>query len=308
MRKDSSKQIDLNLLRCFTLLYQNKSIFLTAKQLELSSSMVSIHLRKLRFYFDDALFIRRKKLFLPTPFADSLYMKVSPGMALVASALERLNVSQAGQRLITIGSTPYITSQVVPLIMQLKSEDESLSDIGISHVELPSTIEAITLLLDSSKADIVLSYTPLNNIGLECRKLFTDSVEIICSKQHSCLTQKSITKAEYQNGTHAVLDTLSPAIHNIKQMVETQFPNRNIGFSSSYYLDLLAVVEISDMICLVPQMLFSKMRASFNIKSLSYNFSLGFRPPPLYVVFRKDRLLDPGMKWIFDILSKLEEG
>lgn len=308
MKKDSNKQIDLNLLRCFTLLYQNKSIVLTAKQLELSSSMVSSHLRKLRFFFDDVLFIRRNKLFLPTPFADSLYMKVAPGMALVGSALERLNVIQAGQRLITIGSTPYITSQVVPLIMQLKSEDESLSDIGISHVVLPSTIESITLLLDSSKADIVLSYTPLNNIGLECRKLFTDSVEIICSKQHSSLSQKSITKAEYQNGTHAVLDTLSPAIHNIKQMVETQFQNRSIGFSSSYYLDLLAVVEISDMICLVPQMLFSKMRSSFNIKSLSYNFSLGFRPPPLYVVFRKDRLLDPGMKWIFDILSKLEEG
>lgn len=304
----SKRQTDLSMLRFFTKLYQYKSISLTAKALDLSSAMASTHLRKLRECFDDILFVRRNKSLLPTAFADSLYLHIHQGVAMVESGLETMSINSERQRSVIIGSTPYITSQVVPLIMQLKSQDLSLVDVGISHVVLPTTIESITSLLESSQADIILTYTPLNNNNMECKRLFSDSVEIICSKQHSSLTLNAITKAEYQNETHAVLDTLSPAIHNIKQMIETQFPNRKIGFSSSYYLDLLAVIEVSDMIGLVPQMLFSKMRNSFNIKSLSYNFTLGFRPPPLYVVFRKDRLLDPSMKWILDILSKLESS
>lgn len=303
---ESKSQIDLNLLRFFTQIYKYKSISLTAKELDLSSAIVSTNLRKLRDFFDDVLFIRRNKSLLPTAFADSLYLHIYQGMAMVESGLESINISPGRQRSVVIGSTPYITSQVVPLIMQLKSQDPSLVDVGISHIVLPSTVESITSLLESSQADIVLTYTPLNNNNMKCKRLFSDSLEIVCSKQHSYLTQNAITKAEYQNGSHAVLDTLSPALHNIKQLIETHFPNRKIGFSSSYYLDLLAVIEVSDMIGIVPQMLFSKMRTSFNIKSLSYNFTLGFRPPPLYVVFRKDRLFDPSMKWILDIVNKLE--
>jgi len=306
MKRINQRLVDLNLLRFFTQLYQYRSVSLTAKELEMSSAVVSANLRKLRDYFDDMLFVKKNKSFSPTPFADSLYLQIRQGMEMVEYGLETIKVNSRRQRSVIIGSTPYITSQVVPLIMQLKSQDANLADIGISHVLLPATIESMTSLLDCSQADIILTYTPINNNNVECWELFSDSVEIICSKQHWALTQNSITKGEYQNGTHAVLDTLSPAIHNIKQMIEAQFPNRKVGFSSSYYLDLLAVIEVSDMIGLVPQMLFSKMRTSFNIKSLSYNFTLGFRQPPLYVVFRKDRLLDPSMKWILEILHKLE--
>ncbi|EEX94734.1 transcriptional regulator [Vibrio orientalis CIP 102891 = ATCC 33934] len=66
-------QMDLNALRIFFVLYQERNMRLAAERLFSSQPAMSQHLSKLRTYFDDELFVKVPTGLEPTSFADNLY-------------------------------------------------------------------------------------------------------------------------------------------------------------------------------------------------------------------------------------------
>ncbi|WP_159651013.1 LysR family transcriptional regulator [Vibrio atypicus] len=66
-------QMDLNALRIFFVLYQERNMRLAAGRLISSQPAMSQHLSKLRAYFDDELFVKVPTGLEPTSFADNLY-------------------------------------------------------------------------------------------------------------------------------------------------------------------------------------------------------------------------------------------
>src|SRR2546421_4507264 len=79
--------VDLNLLRAFDAVLQEKSVTAAAARLRLTQPAVSNALARLRALFGDALFVRSASGMDATPFARDLGEPVRQALALLDSAL-----------------------------------------------------------------------------------------------------------------------------------------------------------------------------------------------------------------------------
>ncbi|WP_341964147.1 LysR family transcriptional regulator [Pseudomonas sp. RC10] len=81
------RNVDLNLMLTFSVLYRERSVTHTAMRLEVGQPAVSNSLAKLRLHFNDPLFIRAGRKMRPTSGADAIAAVLLPAMHSIESLL-----------------------------------------------------------------------------------------------------------------------------------------------------------------------------------------------------------------------------
>ena len=89
MAKDLFHTLDLNLLKTFMVLMQEKNMRKASQRLFVSQPAISQALQKLRNHFDEELFVKVKTGLEPTPFAESLANDITPHLDGLAAAVNR---------------------------------------------------------------------------------------------------------------------------------------------------------------------------------------------------------------------------
>ncbi|QGU08792.1 HTH-type transcriptional regulator LeuO (plasmid) [Corynebacterium occultum] len=79
------KEVNLNLIRTFCLIYEHQGISRAADELHLSQPTVSYSLKQLRKAFSDQLFYRERGLLHPTPRAQQVYPDLRAALDLIAT-------------------------------------------------------------------------------------------------------------------------------------------------------------------------------------------------------------------------------
>jgi len=87
MAKDLFTTLDLNLLKIFQIIYQERNLSRAAERMHVTQPAVSKALAKLRHHFSDELFIRSYHGLLPTDFAQNLYKNLGPAISSVSDAV-----------------------------------------------------------------------------------------------------------------------------------------------------------------------------------------------------------------------------
>src|ERR1700761_6513576 len=82
------RNIDLNLLLVFDVLYRTRSTTRAAQSLHLTQPSVSNALKRLRGLFDDVLFVKTADGMQPTPRADGIAALIDEGFASLRLALQ----------------------------------------------------------------------------------------------------------------------------------------------------------------------------------------------------------------------------
>ncbi|CZF87008.1 LysR family transcriptional regulator [Grimontia marina] len=90
MSKDIFNTIDLNLLRVFLVLFQEKNTRKAAERLYVTQPAVSQNLKKLRHFFNDELFIKVPEGLQQTSKAEELAAKIIPALNDLQSSLNEL--------------------------------------------------------------------------------------------------------------------------------------------------------------------------------------------------------------------------
>ena len=85
-------QFNLNQIRVFECVYRTRSMTMAAKELHITQSGVSQHIKSLEEILEITLFDRVKQKLLPTSSADQLYLEWSKSIADIEKTL--LNVSK----------------------------------------------------------------------------------------------------------------------------------------------------------------------------------------------------------------------
>ncbi|PML93859.1 LysR family transcriptional regulator [Vibrio breoganii] len=117
MTKDKLKNLDLNLLKLFSVVYQQRNLKRSSELLFISPPAVSQNISKLRNHFDDELFIKTTKGFDVTPFADSLFKALTPIMEQLSVALNEHHQFDPGNLEGTI--TIEMGQQILPWLPSL---------------------------------------------------------------------------------------------------------------------------------------------------------------------------------------------
>lgn len=268
---------EIGRIRIFNTVMKTKSMSQTAHVLNISHSSVYMAIKKLRLLYNDALFIRDKKELIPTEFAMRLHTET---LGLLKSQSEVQNVIDDADRTRFIFScAPHIAATVIPLTYLLMKESVPFP---LEHKTLPESPEARAELLLTNKADVIFDYAPIQHDDIFFKRLFKEDYAIVCRKDHPRLSD-SISLKEFCQEKQAALGSSS----GFDNLIEEESAD-NVFFSSHYYLDLLAMVEVSEIICVIPINIYLKLHASFNVKSLNYNFKLNVKKTNLYINYLKD--------------------
>ncbi|PHX05299.1 LysR family transcriptional regulator [Vibrio splendidus] len=130
MKKDNFKNLDLNLLKLFSVVYEYKNLKRSSEVLFISPPAVSQNINKLRNHFEDELFVKTPKGFDSTPFADSLFESLSPILSQLHTAVNGHHEFDPSELegVITIDMGQQIIPWLSPMLFaQIKAESPNVA-------------------------------------------------------------------------------------------------------------------------------------------------------------------------------------
>ncbi|WP_370293821.1 LysR family transcriptional regulator [Thalassolituus sp.] len=149
----SLRHLDLNLLKAFDVLMDERSVTRAADRLAVSQPAVSGMMNRLRENFNDPLFIRARRGIVPTPRAEALAGSVKRLLADAEAMLSPGEFDPAtAEMILTVAGTDYSMRNIlVPLLSVLRQEAP-----GIQLRMLPIDDTLIETQLERGDIDIAL--------------------------------------------------------------------------------------------------------------------------------------------------------
>jgi DNA-binding transcriptional LysR family regulator len=142
----SFNSLDLNLLRVFDAIMEERSVLRASQKVFLSQSAVSHSLGRLREMLDDELFIRTTAGMQPTARALAMAPLVRAALKSLEAAIELPKFdSRTSTRKFTIAANDFTTMVVAPRLLQILSVEAPLVDIAIKPVTRIDLAEQIDL-------------------------------------------------------------------------------------------------------------------------------------------------------------------
>jgi DNA-binding transcriptional LysR family regulator len=143
---------DLNLLRLFDMLYEERSVTRAAQRLSLTQSAVSHALGRLRDTFDDALFTRGPGGLLPTTRATELAPRIHDILVTIREAFAPAGFDpQTSERSFTISGGQYFARLIFPsLVARTRREAPGIS------LRLVAVDQALADDLDEGVVDLAI--------------------------------------------------------------------------------------------------------------------------------------------------------
>ncbi|AVY99717.1 hypothetical protein DAI21_19680 [Lelliottia sp. WB101] len=290
-----TEKVEAERLKIFDMVMQTQNLSHAAASLNISYSSVHLAIRKLRVLYNDLLFIHDKKAMVPTAFAIMLYNEIQASLY-KSQPNSFMNNEEPDNLRFVFSCESHIATIVTPLAFLSM---QNVAPFPLVHLPLPSTVQNKKDILLKNKVDVILDYAPLEHEDIFSKRLFKEDYVIVCSNNHPRLLQ-SISHKEFCQEKHAVQTSPSGAD------TQTKFSNAHCAlFSSHNYLDLLAIVEVSELICVVPLNIYLKLNLAFNIKTLSYNFKLNIQNTSLYINYLKDLFRPVEKAYLLEKIKKM---
>ena len=249
----SIDHVDLNLLRVFYAIVEERSLTRAGERLALSQPAVSYSLGRLRTLFDDALFIRTRAGMQPTPVALELAVIVGHALDTVRQALRyaehfdpatstrtyRLSLSDAGE----MAYLPAICAK--------------LHDAA-PHVKLivePLPVEEIEEALRSSQLDFAIGNLPELLPRTRYGVLFEESYVCMTRKREDLPAGSKLKLDQFIAASHVQVRSLEHSHHALDDALRAKGVGRNIALAVPHFVALPGVLAVTDLFATLPERL-----------------------------------------------------
>ncbi len=186
---------DLNLLKVFEAVYEERNLILAGKRLNLTQSAVSHALRRLRELVGDELFMRMGKGMVPTGRATAMAPTLLDSLRRIEDALgvEPFSPDKSRRRFV-IAANDHVTEVIVaPLFRELQKAAP-----GVDLVIRPSTRLDLAEQIDLGRIDLAIGIFSQVPPRLNSRTLMSQGESILMRKGHPAarrrLTLLDLTK------------------------------------------------------------------------------------------------------------------
>jgi DNA-binding transcriptional LysR family regulator len=279
------KNFDLNLLTTFEAVFIHRSGTKAADALGITPSAVSQALGRLRIHFNDALFIREGKALAPTTVAIGIHEGLEDAYDNLIAKLQNISFDAVPTRLV-VHCAAYIS--MFTLNVMRKVLDEISPECEIVHTISHNSITEIEESLIFRKADIIFDTHSHVSHSRISQQISSETPVVICRNQHPRLNGH-LSLEQFHTETYIYLDSESAKLlSNRLKVNEMMGEDRICRFISPSLLTNISMVESSDMLALVPERFYEKMKGSFNIQKLEVDFVIPSLP--VYMVYNKTAL------------------
>ncbi len=179
------RETDLNLLKVFLAVYQEKSLTRAGERLNLTQSAVSHALARLRDAFGDRLFVRRGASMAPTALAERLFPGIESGCKLLADTLADRGAFDpaASTRIFRLGMNDYAARILLPRMMNRLRREAPNIRLRVRQ----STLEERRAFLEEGTVDLLVGCEQDLGPNIRRERLFSDRDVVLVPEGHPAL-------------------------------------------------------------------------------------------------------------------------
>lgn len=191
MSLDHLRGVDLNLLKTFQAIYDEKNITKAADQLNLTQSAVSHALNRMRAHFKDDLFVRTPDGMMPTSIAENISVKVKQ-LLIQADILFTQDTAfspSTSTRKFTIGVPEYVSFYVLQALLTRVQKEAPKTKIVVTstnymdgHTDVGNEI-----------VDLAIGHFPPAPKFISADELYHEDFVLAARKDHPIFDKENIT-------------------------------------------------------------------------------------------------------------------
>lgn len=247
------RTMDLNLLRAFDALMDERSVTRAASRLALTQPAVSGLLNRLRECFDDPLFVRSQRGVVPTPRALALAVPVKRVLADIDALLQPDVFDPVrAEMTVTIAASDYtLRAVIVPFIELLRQRAPGL------RVRVQPVVDAqISSQLERGDVDVVLMRPESCPPGLHARHLLEDTYVCAMRTDHPEAREATMTLERFCNLDHALVSLSGDPFRGATDEALIRMGRtRRVVLSVASFLVLPEALKKSDLVAIAPRRL-----------------------------------------------------
>ncbi|MCL9775949.1 LysR family transcriptional regulator [Vibrio methylphosphonaticus] len=299
MLNNNFYNIDLNLLRTFIVLMQEKNMRKASERLFVSQPAISQTVQKLRDHFDDELFVKVRNGIAPTPFAINLERVISPHLNNLELALGKLNEFSPEELSGTmkIALSPHILSTITGTLFTALRHDAPNLDIELVNWGISTSDDVL-------KGDVFYGvHYDLDGISKEiARNRLTEIEGRAIVRQEHPVTESTTTPQSF-DGVEIASQLLPGFNDNVclaANILNSLGCKTRVGFRSEVLLALIDVVRNTDLV--LPHSNLFPIKNFPELRSIAIQINNTIPRYSLYsYTHTKDRN-SPTRKWLDSVL------
>lgn len=291
------KKLDLNLLKAFDALMDERSVSRAAERLAITQPAMSGILVRLRESFDDPLFIRIQRGIEPTSKAIALSTPIKNVLKDIELLLqpEQFNPLTAHMR-INIACTDYSLRAVIkPFLRQLKQQAPHIK-IALFNINEP----LLQQQLEKRQIDFALMTPDFDAPDIHFKHLYEEEYVCAMSDTHPLAQQKQISLEDFCYYEQALVSYSGDSFSGITDKALAQInKKRNVVLSSQSFIILPELLQQSDLLAVVPKRLIQDISGIYYVK------------PPLTIQGFTKTLIwherihrDPAYIWLRNLIAE----
>jgi len=314
--------LDLNLLRVFDALIEERSVTRAGERLGLSQSAISHALNRLRYVLNDELFVRVSDGMRPTARASEIAPRLREGLLQLQLALAPSEFDPARtERRFVIACTEYVGTVLMPaFIAKLRAQAPNAelrirpSNMGIAEALLAGRVD---LAISSfRRIPELFAYEPL----------FRETRVWVLSADHPAACTE-LTLESLAELSHVIISATGEDEHAIDGYVidhglerlvtrsevgllqgalASRGLRRVIGLTTPHFPAALAVVSQSDMAAPLPRRLAAAFAEQYRLKL----FEPPYPSPPfdIMALWHREHGTEPAITWLRGVLREVAAG
>jgi DNA-binding transcriptional LysR family regulator len=291
---------DLNLLRVFLALMEERSVTRAAERLGITQPALSNSLNRLRDILHDPLFIRERYGMQPTAKAEELAPVIMQAIAQLDSLVlgQQAFDPMQSNMLVTIAPNSYVEYVLIPAVvarlqalapgikLRITPYGNDLAETGV--------ISGTTALVMGRFVD------PPDNLVVQ--HLMDDSLACVVRTDHPDIDD-TITKTQYETMKHVNVMPPGKMRAGLFQALDRHGLKREVAVSVTHFLSVPEVIATTDYCTTLPSQICRRLQGDKRLKILPTPVDLGTFPIDMawHVRYRHD----PAHRWLRSMIEEV---
>ena len=317
MQEIHFQSLDLNLLRVFDTLAEERSVTRAGERLGLTQSAVSHALNRLRYAFKDELFVRAPEGMQATPRAAEVWPDVRRGLVQLQHALAPTKFDPAeAERAFNIAASPYFCEVLLPrAVARIRAEAPNVE----LHIRTP--YGGVAEALETGRLDLAVGLFGRVADSFSREVLFEENLVWVLRADHPVLAEPeplarlpelpllvlapSADEPGRGDRAHRGIERLSmweelnagqtPMGPDARRRVKVVMDNAHAA---------LAITARTDIATLAPRRLAMTWREVHNLRILELPPEIAPAPVAFEMIWRTDQGLHPAHIWLRTVIRE----
>ncbi|MFL5298581.1 MAG: LysR family transcriptional regulator [Phenylobacterium sp.] len=314
--------LDLNLLRVFDVLLEERSVTRTGARLGLTQSAVSHSLNRLRYVLDDELFVRGPAGMQPTPRAVEMGPQVHAALNQLQAALAPSDFhALTSERRFAVVAGAYASAVIAPELAARLAEAAPQAELAIEEYG-----NDVLERLDSRRADFLLGSVLAAPDRFARETILTEELVWVVRSGHPRFEGGATDMRTLVSVPHIVIARPIPGIVEgaggdrrafisraswedagaLEAALANAGLTRRVGATVPDNYTALIMAVRTDMATLIPRRLALLSAQGGRVKLVEPPYASP--PVDIGVVYLKDRIADPAIAWLRDQIRAVAAG